>query len=206
MNDFKLNPGDILVNVNDRHDLLSTIKRWAAGPYEHVFIYMGKVGLFINRRQRRIIRIPMLFESDGDGAIIESLSSRYGQEVTVLRLISEFDRRRIPRVLEEAIKLADDPQSHYDYLCIVKYVLPRLILEKLGLPVWVLSHLPLAWQRDRRQICSEAVFEIFDRAKLVDILPLYCRPPMPGDFVTDSLLLEEVWAGVLSEGLLQSDS
>lgn len=202
MNDFKLEPGDILVNVNDRHDPLSSIKRWAAGSYEHIFVYMGKVGLFINRRQRRIIRIPMLFESDGDGVVLESLSSRYGQEVVVLRLKSEHDRRRIPWVLEKAIKLADDPQSHYDYLCIVKYVLPRLILEKLGLPVWVLSHLPLAWQRDRRQICSEAVFEIFDRAKLVDILPFWCRPPMPGDFVADSLVLEKVWAGVLSEELV----
>lgn len=206
MNNFCLNPGDILVNVNRRHDPLSTIKRWAAGPFEHVFMYMGKVGLFINRRQRRIIRIPMLFESDGDGVIIESLSSRYGQMVVVLRLKSEYDRRRIPRVLEEALKLSEDLQAHYDYMCIVKHVLPRLILEKLGLPTWILSHLPLAWQRDRRQICSEAVFEVFHRAKLVDILLPYCRPPMPGDFVTDSLILEESWRGTLSEDLIMLES
>ena len=204
MNDFKLEPGDILVNVNWRHDPLSSIKRWAAGPDEHIFMYVGKVGLFINQRQRRIVRVPLLFESDGDGVVLESLSSRYGQMVVVLRLKSEFDRRRIPRVLEEALKLADDPQSHYDYLCIVKYVLPRLICEKLGLPTWVLHHLPLTWQRDARQICSEAVFEIFDRAGLVDILPSYCTPPMPGDFVTDSLLLEEVWAGRLSEDVVSA--
>ncbi len=201
MNNFKLEPADILVNVNDRHDPFSIAKRWAIGPFDHVFLYMGKVGLFINRRQRRIVRVPLLFESDGDGVILESLSSRYGQQVVVLRLKSEYDRGRIFRVLEEAIKLADDPQSHYDYMCIVKHVLPRLVLEKLGLPVWVLSHLPLAWQRDRRQICSEATFEIFDRAKLVDILPSWCRPPMPGDFVTDSALLEMVWEGELSEEL-----
>lgn len=202
MNEFKLQPADILVNVNRRHDPLSTLKRWAAGPYEHVFMYMGRVGLFVNRRQRRIIRVPMLFESDGDGVIIESLSSRYGQEVVVLRLKSEFDRRRIPWVLEEALKLSEDPHAHYDYMCIVKHVLPRLILEKLGLPVWFLSHLPLAWQRDRRQICSEAVYEVFHRAKLVDILLPYCTPPLPGDFVTDSLLLEETWRGTFSEELV----
>ncbi|GAJ16420.1 unnamed protein product, partial [marine sediment metagenome] len=37
--------------------------------------------------------------------------------------------------LEEAIKLASDPQSYYDYLCIVKFAIPRLIFEKLGLPM-----------------------------------------------------------------------
>ncbi|MBA7633066.1 hypothetical protein ES703_40623 [subsurface metagenome] len=195
MNEFKLQPGDVVVNVNRRHDPLSSIKRWAAGPYEHIFLYMGKVGLFINRRQRRILRVPLLFESDGDGVILESLSSRYSQKVVVLRLKSEFLRRRIPRILEEAVKLADDLQAHYDYLCIVKYVLPRLICEKLRLPM------PLAWHRDQRQICSEAVFEVFHRAGLQGILLPYCVPPMPGDFVTDSLLLKEVWAGVLSEEL-----
>ncbi|MBA7678494.1 hypothetical protein ES703_86770 [subsurface metagenome] len=202
MNNFELEPGDILVNVNHRKDPISTIKRWAAGPFEHVFIYMGEVGILISPGQRRIVRVSMLFESDGDGAIIESLSSRYGREVVILRLKSESDRKRIPHVLEEAIQLAEDPQSHYDYLCIVKHVLPRLILEKLGLPTWVLSHLPLAWQRDRRQICSEAVFEIFYRAKLVDILPPYCAPPLPGDFITDSMLLDNVWEGILSEELV----
>lgn len=202
MSNFKIEPGDILVNVNHRKDPISAIKRWAAGPYEHVFSYMGKAGVIVSQSQRRMIRVPLLFESDGDGVVLESLSSRYGQEVLVLRLKSEHDRRRIPRVLEEAVKLAKDPQSKYDYMCIVKYVLPRLICEKLGLPTWVLHHLPLAWQRDARQICSEAVFEIFYRAKLTDILLPYCVPPMPEDFVTDSLLLEQLWAGKLSEELV----
>ena len=196
MNSFRLNPGDILVNVNDRKDPFSRIKRWAVGPYEHVFMYLGQVGLFINRRQRRIIRIPLLFESDGDGVNLESLSSRYGQEVVVLRMKSEYDRRRIPRVLEEAIKLAKDPQSKYDYMCIIKFVLPRLICGKLGLPM------PLKYQRNPAMLCSEAVFEVFYRAKLVDILLPFCTPPLPGDFVTDSVLLEEVWGGTLSEDLI----
>ena len=203
MNTFKLESGDILVNVNRRKDLISTIKRWAAGPYEHVFMYMGRVGLS-HSGHRQILTVPLLFESEGDGVLLESLSSRYGQEVVVLRLKSEHDRLRIPFVLEEAVELADDLQAHYDYLCIVKYVLPRLICEKLGLPTWVLSHLPLAWQRDARQICSEAVFEVFHRAGLEDILLTYCQPPMPGDFVTDSTLLEQVWQGALSEDMVKS--
>ncbi|GAH83609.1 unnamed protein product, partial [marine sediment metagenome] len=76
------------------------------------------------------------------------------------------------------------------------FVLPRLICEKLGLPM------PLSWHRDDRQICSEAVYEVFHRAELVDILLSYCTPPLPGDFVTDSVLLEEVWRGTLAEKLV----
>ena len=196
MSNFYLSPADILVNVNDRKDTFSTIKRWAVGPYDHVFMYLGKVRLIVDPKQNMTLRFPLLFESNGRGVVIQALSNRYGQEVMVLRLKSEFDRRRIPRVLREAVKLASDPQSYYDYFGIVRWVLLRIICEKLGLPM------PLPWHRDDRQICSEAVYEVFWRAKLVDILPPYCTPPLPGDFVTDSLLLENVWKGRLSEDLL----
>jgi hypothetical protein len=192
---IKLKQADILVNINDRNDLLSTAKRWAVGPYEHVFLYMGQLGLFSTWVQRQLIQVPMIFESNGRGVMLRSLSSRYGEKVVVMRLKSEHDRRRIPDVLIEAIRLASDFQSYYDYLCIFRSVLPRIISEKLHLPV------PLAWQRDDRQICSEAVFEVFYRAKLIDILRRDVVP-LPGDFVTGSPLLEEVWSGELSEKLI----
>ena len=191
MNTFKLNSGDILVNVNDRNDPFSKVKRWLAGPYCHIFLYMGKLGLIVDRRQPRILRFPMLFESYGRGVCLRSLSERYGQEVVVMRLKAEADRKRIPRVLEEAIKLASEPQSYYDFLCIVRFAIPRLICEKLGLPM------PLKYHRDPWHICSEAVNEIFIRGGL-ELLYLE-DVPLPGDFVTVSLLLEEVWAGSLSE-------
>ena len=190
---FKLEPGDILVNVNDRNDPFSKVKRWLAGPFEHVFMYMGKLGLIVNRRQRRILRFPLLFESYGRGVCLRSLSERYGQQVVVLRLISEHSK--IPRVLEEAIKLASDSQSYYDYLCIVRFAIPRLICEKLGLPM------PLKYHRDPWHICSEAVNEVFIRGGIPDLLYLE-GVPLPGDFVTDSLLLKEAWAGSLSEELV----
>jgi hypothetical protein len=192
---FRLQPGDILVNVNDRSDPYSVVKRWAVGPYEHVFMYLGRVGILVNHRRHRILRFPMLFESNGRGVVIQSLSNRCGQKVVVVRLKSEFDRKRIPRVLEEAVKLASDPQSYYDYLCVIRFVLPRIIFEKLGLPM------PLSWHRDARQICSEAVYETFYRARLVNVLPRNVVP-LPGDFVTDSPLLEQVWRGRLSEELV----
>ncbi|GAI83888.1 unnamed protein product [marine sediment metagenome] len=34
MNNFKLNPGDILVQVNDRNDPFSKVKRWVAGEVD----------------------------------------------------------------------------------------------------------------------------------------------------------------------------
>ena len=196
MNSFKLEAGDVLVNVNKRNDPLSVVKRWAIGPYEHVFMYMGRLGLLREGHSSDMWNVSMLFESNGRGVVLQSLSNRYGQEVVVMRLKSEHDRKRIPQVLDEAIKLASEPQSYYDYLCIMRFVLPRILRERLGLP------LPLAWHRDAFQICSEAVFEVFYRAGLVDILLPYCTPPLPGDFITDSALLEKVWAGILSQELV----
>jgi len=191
MNNFKLEPCDILVQVNNRNDPFSKVKRWLAGPYEHVFPYLGAIDFA--PLDKPPLRVPMLFESYGRGAALRSLSERYGQEVVVLRLISEQDK--IPRVLEEAIKLAGDPQAYYDYLCIVRFAIPRLICEKLGIPM------PLKYQRNPAMICSEACAEVFIRGGIPDLLFLE-GVPLPGDFVSDSLLLKKVWAGSLSEELV----
>lgn len=187
----KLELGDIIVNVNDRNDPFSRVKRWLAGPHEHVFLYLGSIDFA--PLDKPPLRVPILFESSGRGVVLQSLSNRYGQEVVVLRLISE--QSKIPRVLEEAIKLASNPQSYYDYLCIVKFAIPRLICEKLGVPM------PLKYQRDPWHICSEAIFEVFIRGGIPDLLFLE-SVPLPGDFVSDSLLLKKVWAGSLSEEIV----
>ena len=195
MNNFKLEPGDILVNINRRNDPFSKVKRWLAGPYEHVFLSMGRLVLQgTGHTSPHLTSVPMLFESYGRGVCLRSLSERYGQEVVVMRLKAEADRKMIPRVLEEAIKLASDSQSYYDYLCIVRFAIPRLICEKLGLPM------PLKYQRNPAMICSEACAEVFIRGGL-DLLYLE-DVPLPGDFVTDSIFLEKVWAGSLSEELV----
>lgn len=190
---FKLQPADILVSTNDRGDLYSRVKRWGVGPYDHVSLYLGRMGLFTDRGQRRILRVPMLFESYGRGCALRSLSERYGQKVVVLRLKSEHDKRRISRVLEEAVKLASDSQSYYDYSVVFWHIIPRLVFEKLGLTP------PLKYQRDERQVCSEAVMEVFLRAKIEILSPSVV--PLPGDFITASLL-EKVFEGNLDEMLV----
>jgi len=193
MDNFHLEPADILVQVNNRTDPFSKVKRWLSGPYEHVFLYLGAIDFA--PFDIPPLRAPMLFESYGRGVCLRSLSERYGQEVVVMRLKSEADRKRIPRVLEEAIKLASDPQSYYDYFAIVRFAIPRLICEKLGIPM------PLKYHRDPWHICSEAVNEVFIRGGIPDLLYLE-GVPLPGDFVTDSLLVKKGWAGSLSEELV----
>jgi len=189
MSKFHLEPADILVNLIVGDDPYSVVKRWALGaPYSHVFMYLGKVGILVNRYQRRILRFPMLFESNGRGAVVQALSNRYGQEVVVMRLISEHDRRRIGRVLEEAVKLASDERSYYDYYVIATHIIPQLILEKLHLPI------PLRYQRNSAVVCSEACAEAEWRAGL-NVLPKDVVP-LPGDFVNSPLLCK-VWSGVL---------
>jgi len=191
---FDLQPGDVLVNINDQDDLFSRIKRWGVGPYSHVFLYLGRRGLFTDRGQRRILRVPMLFESNARGVCLRLLSERYGEKVVVMRLKSEHDRRRIPWVLQAAIELASDPKSYYDFACIPLHIIPRILHEKLGMPI------PLKYHRDERQVCSEAVNEVFIQGRLVDILPSGIVP-LPGDFITDSPLLEEANRGELSNML-----
>ncbi|GAI66675.1 unnamed protein product, partial [marine sediment metagenome] len=107
MSNFRLSPGDIVVNINAGNDPWSVIRRWLAGRYSHCFLYMGMVRLGATRYRACAGRVPMIFESYGRGASLRMLSERYGEDVVVMRLKPEY-RRRTPKVLREAIKLASD--------------------------------------------------------------------------------------------------
>ncbi|MBA7552655.1 hypothetical protein ES705_45225 [subsurface metagenome] len=190
---FKLQPADILVNVNDRDDPWSKAKRWGVGPYDHVFLSLGRMGLFVYRKQPRILRVPMIFESvPAQGVCLRQLSERYGEKVVVMRLKSEHDMRRIPNVLLAAIDLANDDSAQYDFICIPLHIIPRILNEKFGMPV------PVKYHHNEQHVCSEGVHAVFIRGRLYEILGPLCVPPLPGDFVIDSPLLEEVQRGVLS--------
>lgn len=112
MNSFKLQAGDILVDINDGKGAFSLLKRWAIGPYEHVSLYLGMVRLFVGRGQEHVIKVPMVFEGIGRGVVLRSLFEKYSDKVVVMRLKSEHDRRRIPYVLLAAIDLASDDQAY----------------------------------------------------------------------------------------------
>lgn len=183
-----LQPADILVTVNWKKDLWSRIRRWGVGPYSHVYLFLGKVALLTDWRQGRIIRAPLIFESNGRGCCLRLLSERYGETVVVMRLKSYEDRRRISAILAEAIKLASDPQAYYDYKIIIWHIIPRVLFEKLGI------NPPLKYQRDQKMLCSEACAEVFWRAG-VEIVPRDIVP-LPSSFV-ESGLLGEVWQGQL---------
>jgi len=187
-----MQPGDVVVTIISGNSLWDKIRRACVGKYSHCFLYMGVMRLGATKYRACAGKIPMIFESTGCGVCLRLLSERYGQEVLVMRL-SKY-RRRIPRLLREAIKLASDEKSYYDYFCIAKYIIPRIIWEKLHLP---LDKMPLSWHRDPRQICSEALLEIHLRA-MIPVLPDDILP-LPGDFVTDSDLLKKEECGKLSE-------
>jgi len=176
---MKLEPADVLVNINSGTDLWARLRRWAVGKYSHCFLYMGKWG-----------KTPMLFESNGRGVVLQSLSNRYGQEVVVMRLKRVFDNKS---VIDEAKKLASDPQAYYDYSCLIWHIVPRVIFEKLGL------NPPLKYQRNFAMVCSECIAEVFWRSG-IEILPKNVVP-FPGDFVS-SPLLDKVWEGSLSNDLV----
>ena len=188
--DFQLEPVDILLQECTGRDPFSIVKRWALdSPYDHCFLYLGRVN-FPGGHARGV---PMIFESAGRGVILQSAARRYGQRVLVMRLNWGGYTAWHPAwpVIREALSLASDPQAYYDYLCIISWILPRLFLEKLSLPM------PVAWHRNPWQLCSEALYEVFYKAGLVSILPLG-RVPLPGDFM-ESPLLYPVWEGIFSE-------
>jgi len=171
---MKLEPADVLVNINSGTDLWARLRRWAVGKYSHCFLYMGKWG-----------KTPMLFESNGRGVVLQSLSNRYGQEVVVMRLKRVFDNKS---VIDEAKKLASDPQAYYDYGCLIWHIILRVLFEKLRLTP------SLRYQRNEKMVCSEAVAECFWRAGLEvvreDIVP------MPSSFI-ESQILGQAWQGIL---------
>ncbi len=191
--EFKLQPADILVNVSSGEDPWSSIKRWGlSSPYTHVFMYLGKIGFYTYQGDSKLLRVPMLFEANHDkGVCLRLLSERYREPVVVMRLKEGYDK--ILSIVREAIKLASDDSSHYDYTCIPVHIIPRILHEKFGMPI------ALKYQRNEAQICSEAVSEVFHWAR-IDLLPVDVVP-LPGDFI-ESDLLTKVWQGELAFALV----
>jgi uncharacterized protein YycO len=167
---IKLQPGDVLMFVQEGNDWKSVIGRWGIGRYGHVAMYLGNA----------FNVVPVMIESTGGGVEIHSLQYATGDLIKVMRpkAISEIDS-----IIKVAIDIASDPQSYYDYFCIIKNCLPRVFKEKFPwLPI------PLQYHRDAAMICSELVAEIYWKAG-INILPKDIVP-LPGDFESSPVLAD----------------
>lgn len=176
---IKLEPCDVLLYVNEGTNWVSAFSRWAIGRYEHVSTYMGTA--FLNT--------PFIYQSEGRGALIDSLQEHTNRLVTVMRADpAQITQAQKDQVIAEAIEIVSGPGSYYDYVAIVKFCVPYILKKKFP---WLPIN-PPEYKRDRYMICSEAAAEAWWRAG-ISILPTDVIP-LPGDFLT-SLALDIVGEG-----------
>ncbi len=152
-----LKPGDVLLfRPTASWGILLPVVRWLV-TYDHVALYWTetKRGL------------PLIIESIGRGVLIRPLFAYAGRQVRLMR--PKIDDELAQQVAKEAERLADNPGSWYGYFDIPRYVLPKLILAKIGQllpPRWALTLrlLALSYRRNNLYICSELVAEAYRRA------------------------------------------
>jgi len=167
--------------------LLFPVRGWGIlNPLVKLLITWGHVALYFTETKRGL---PLIIESIGRGVLIRSLYSYAGQTVRVMR--PKIDDKTALKVAREAEHLADNPDSWYGYFDIPRYVLPKLILAKIGqhLPQrWALTLklLALSYHHNSFYICSELVTEAYRRGgvSLVDENTI----PLPDDIAQSKIL------------------
>lgn len=169
MNYTDLQPGDIL--------LFRPFPGWF-GWLERMLVNYGHVAIYFDSTKRGL---PLIVESIGRGVLIRSLFSYTGVEITVKRSVGANVGALAAKAAE---RLADNPDSWYGYLEIPRYVLPKLILAKIGrwlptnwrLTLWILAR---SYHRNSTYICSELVADayLFAGVPLVDEKTI----PLPDD-------------------------
>jgi len=136
--------------------------------------------------------IPMVYESDGRGVVIQNLTHQTGKQVLVMRSTLGQEAKR--RVIAKAIEIASRDGAYYDYFAVVYSCIPRILKEKFPfLPI------PSHYVRDKMMICSEAIAEAFWENK-IPVLPQGIVP-LPEDFKT-SKILHQVLQGSLLKDVL----
>jgi len=151
-----MRPGDVLLLRTATWGILTPLVGWLV-DYDHVALYYAetKRGL------------PLIIESIGRGVLIRSLLVYSGRQARLMR--PRVNDETALRIAKEAERLADNPDSWYGYFDIPRYVLPKLVLAKIGqlLPSrWALALklLALSYRRNHLYICSELVAEAYRRA------------------------------------------
>jgi len=175
------------LNLRPADVLLFPVRGWGIlNPLVKMLIAYSHCALFFCYTKRDL---PLIIESIGRGVLIRSLCSYAGQTVRVMR--PKIDDTTALEVAKEAERLADNPGSWYGYFDIPRYVLPKLILAKIGqlLPQrWTLTLklLAFSYRRNSFYICSELVAEAYrrDGVPLVDENTI----PLPDDIDQSKIL------------------
>ncbi|MDD4985273.1 MAG: hypothetical protein PHQ43_05710 [Dehalococcoidales bacterium] len=176
---IELLPGDIILFKDQNTGFYGKLKRWLMrSDYGHGSIYIGN---------------DYIVEAIGKACCRRKIeNTEYkGWDILVLRLRRYLDPNYYyARVAaSHAEYIADSPKSGYDYLGIVRFVIPRLILYRLTGKVYSLGYYDnkLFW-------CFELCAKVYQLAKL----PVISHDiAMASDFI-DSNKLDIVHIGPLS--------
>lgn len=169
MFDFKA--GDIIVcRVTKNWGVLRPFVSWLTDGFDHIMIYVGDQ-LLAEARPKK-------------GASLVSVREHFGRYIWVLRPQDEAIAEAAAR---EAIALASDPDTLYDFPAIIRFAIPKLVLRKFGISY-------KAWHNDQLHICSELVWSAYNRAGFKFG---FHGIPLPADFV-DHPRLRIVATGRLS--------
>ncbi len=170
-------PGDVLLFKPTGWGILT--------PLVKCLITYGHAAIYYTETKRGL---PLICESIGRGVLIRSLYCYTGQRVHVMRPTESLYGAIAAKCAE---RLADNPGSWYGYYDIPRFVLPKLILAKLGrwLPHWVddaLGLLARSYHRNSVYICSELVAQAYHTAgyPLTDDNTI----PLPDDLVASPKL------------------
>ena len=155
-NEIDLQPGDVLLFPVSGWGILRLLVS--------LLIRYGHVATYYTETKRGL---PLIIESIGRGVLIRSLYAYDGVTITVMRPVQDDGLGQ--RAAREAEGLADNPGSWYGYFDIPRYVLPKLLLNKLGrlLPravrIW-LNVLAATYRENHVYICSELVADAYAHA------------------------------------------
>ena len=173
-----IQPGDIILFEDNAAGHYGKLKRWLMNSeYGHGAIY---------------VRDGYICEAIGKAVCRRYLynTEHRGRNIMVLRLkrYLDPDREYAGKAAREAELIADHPLSNYDFLGIVRFVIPRLILYRLTGKVF-----SLGYRNNSLYYC----FELIARVYILAMMPVISNSiAMASDFIA-SQKLDLVYAGKL---------
>ncbi len=155
-NRLALRPGDVLLFPVSGYGIFN--------PVAKLLMRYGHAAIYYTETKRGL---PLIIESIGRGVLIRSLYCYDGVTITVMRPVAGAGLGE--RTAKAAERIADCPGSWYGYFDIPRFVLPKLLLARLGavLPerirkiLFLLCH---TYRHNSVYICSELVAQAYSDA------------------------------------------